>query len=157
MEELLKLVTEEVNANPDNIEVAVDNVIRKGSRRQAWQDWTADLIRKGVLQLVHDRRHCLNVTMRNANGEYGGPAKVTIGKATSRIMAGVYSYLIAGKTLGMVTGDELPDIAASEAARADGHQFNARLCLKLARLVKGDKTVKECVSEVKLKALFEKI
>ena len=154
MEALLAIVNTEVDANPDDINKAVDNVIAKACRRIIWEVWTTALIRKGVLQLVHDRRHSLNVTMRRDNGEYGVPAKVVAGEATGRIMADIYMYMIAGKTLGNVTGDELPEIAESEAAKADGHQFNATLCEKLAKLVKGNKTVRECVSVAKLRKMF---
>ena len=156
-EPLLELVTKQVNAYPDDIDKAADAVIAKAKRLTSWNKWTSTLIRKGVLQLVHDCRHGLNVKMRNAAGDYGGPAQVMPGEATGRILSSVYGYLIAGKSLGAVTGSELPEIAKSEAAKANGHQFNARLCRELAKHVKPEKTVRECVSEAKLRALFEKI
>lgn len=156
MERLQKLVDDAVDQHPDSIEDATEAVLKKANRVQWFEKLKDELIRRAIAKLIHDTRHQINVAMRNASGDYGGPAKVTAGAASGRIAMGVMSYMIAGKTLGMLTGDELPEIAESEAARAEGHEFNVRLCRALAKIVKGEKTVKECVSATKLRAIFQK-
>ncbi len=154
MDALLEIVNQEVDAAPDSVEITIDQVIARAKRETVFGQWSDDLIRKGVANLVYGVRHERNVVMRQQNGDYGTAAKVTAGEATARVVRSVYQYMIAGKSLGSVTGEELPDIADAESARAGGHEFNARLCRQLAKSVKGEKTVRECVSETKLKRIF---
>ena len=108
-------------------------------------------------EYIHGRRHDLNVQMRRVSGDYGGQAKVTAGEAVGRVAISVYSYMIAGATLGSLKGEDLLSVAESEAATAEGHQFNAKLCKKLQSLVTADKTVRQCVSAVKLKKIFKEL
>ena len=157
MERLLRAVAEEVDRTPDDVEGSIDRVLSRAKRMKEFDEWVDELIRKGVARLVWDRRHNRNTAMRSALGAYGGPAKVTAGEATDRVMDDVYMYMIAGKSLGAVTGDELPEIADAEKARAAGHTFNVRLCRELAKLVKADRTVRECVPNAKLRAIFTRL
>lgn len=157
MNGLLEIINEEVDAAPDSVETVIDHVLSRAKRRKDFGEWSGDLIRKGVSRLVYDVRHERNVAMRRQHGDYGTEAKVTAGDATARVAGSVYLYMIAGKSLGSVTGDELVDVADGEAARADGHQFNVRLCRELAKSVKGEATVRQRVSEAKLKVIFGRI
>jgi hypothetical protein len=113
-------------------------------------------VRHAVQEMLYDSRHKTNTATRKAEGKYGGPGKVVAGAsdAVGRAAESVYLYFIGGKTLGALRGDELPLIAESESAKATGHEFNARLCERLRPLVKDNKTVRESVSERKLRQIF---
>lgn len=157
MERLQKLVDAAVDQHPDSIEDATESVLTKAGKVAWFEKLKDELIRRAISKLIHDTRHHINVAMRSASGEYGGPAKVTAGAASGRIAQGVMAYMIAGKTLGMLTGDELRTTADWESERATGHQFNVRLCRELAKTVKGETTVKERFTLAKLAAVFAKV
>lgn len=157
MERLQTLVDSAVDTHPDSIEDAIEAVLKKANRVAWFEKLKDELIRRAIAKLIHDTRHQINVAMRSASGEYGGPATVTAGAASGRIAQGVMAYLIAGKTLGMLTGDELVETADSESERASGHQFNVRLCRELAKTVKGANTVGQKFSLAKLAAVFDRV
>jgi acyl-CoA reductase-like NAD-dependent aldehyde dehydrogenase len=155
IETLQTIASEESLKHADDIDAAVDATMKRANRTRWFADLAEELTTRAVRAMVNDFRHAANVAARNENREYGGPASVTAGEAVNRVARSLYTYMIAGRTLGMLTGEELPTVAATEAATADGHRFNAKLCEALAPLVKADKTVRECVKESKLKKLFE--
>ena len=123
-------------------------------RLPEYDDFREELVVYAVRGMVHDVRHADNIKMRREAGEFGGPAKVGVGAAVQQACQNVYAYFIAGTTLGMILGSQLSEIANSEAAKADGHLFNTRLCRRLARLVPANKTVKQAVKESVLAKIF---
>jgi hypothetical protein len=153
-EEILKVVAAVVAKHPNSIDDAVDAALSKLAKSPAWESWTANLVYGGLRRIIQDYRHYQNGIIRSANGDYGGPAKVTAGQAANDVASDVYGYFIGGRTLGTLLGSELDDIGTSEAARAEGHQFNARLCAVLKPLVPDDKAVREAVKESKLRKIF---
>lgn len=157
MERLQKLVDASVDKYPGSIQDATDYVIKRANKVAWFEKLKDELIRRAILKLIHDNRHIKNVDMRMARGDYSGPAKVTAGALSGRIAQGVMAYMIAGKTLGLLTGDELRATAASEGEKASGHQFNVRLCRELAKTVKGEETVKQKFSLKKLAAVFANV
>lgn len=157
IERLQSLVDTAVDKHPDSIEDATESVLKKANRVAWFEKLKDELIRRAIARLIHDTRHKINVSMRNASGDYGGPATVVAGAASGRIAQGVMAYLIAGKTLGMLTGDELRATADSESEKASGHQFNVRLCRELAKRVKGADTVSQRFTLAKLTAVFERV
>lgn len=154
---LQKLADAAVDKHPDSIQDSTDYVLKRAWNLPWFVKLKNELIRRAIAKLIHDTRHQINVAMRTASGEYGGPAKVVAGSASGRIAQGVMAYLIAGKTLGMLTGDELRATADSESEKANGHQFNVRLCRELAKTVRGEDTVGQKFTLVKLAALFAKM
>lgn len=157
MERLQKLVDVAVDQNLDSIEDATEAVLKKANRFQWFETLKDELIRRAIAKLIHDTRHHINVGLRNESGEYGGPAKVEPGAASGRIAQGVMAYMIAGKTLGLLTGDELRITADAESKKALGHQFNVRLCRELAKTVKGGDIVKQKFTLAELVKVFEKV
>ena len=157
MERLQKLVDVAVDQNLDSIEDATEAVLKKASRFRWFEVLKDELIRRAIAKLIHDTRHRIDVGLRNELGEYGGLAKVTPGEASGRIAQGVMAYFIAGKTLGVLTGDELITTADSESKKAIGHQFNVGLCRELAKTVKGEDTVKQKFSPAELMEVFENV
>jgi len=122
-------------------------------------DWVNAFVTSAIRELVYDARHQMNVAMKRDTGYYGGPAKVKVGDSADiqKVYQSFYEYHIAGMQLGMLKGADLEGIAESEAARAEGHAFNARLCKKLREVVPDDKTVREAVPERKLREIFKKV
>ena len=140
-------------------EAATNCAVSKIKKLPEYPDLVETLVRHAVQNLVYAARHYSNTVMRKASGGYGGAAKVKAheSESLSAVARSCYSYAIAGTMLGNLTGKELPAIAASEAAIASGHDFNARLCQRLSTIVPEDKAVRECVSERKLRAMFKSL
>ena len=157
MERLQKLVDSAVDKHPDSIEDAIESVLKKAGKVAWFEKLKEELLRRAIAKLIHDTRHGINVTMRKASGEYGGQAKVIAGAVSARIAQGAMAYMIAGKTLGALTGEELLATADSESEKASGHQFNVRLCRELSKTVKGESTVGQKYTVKRLQALFEKV
>jgi len=157
MERLQKLVDTAVSNHPNDIQDATEEVLKKAGRVAWFEKLKDELVRRAIAKLVHDKRHTDNVMKRKEQGVYGGPPRGTVGRLSGQIAHGVMGYFIAGKTLGLLTGEELLETAASESEKATGHQFNVRLCRKLAQTVKGEKTVGQCFSAKKLAAVFESV
>lgn len=153
-DDINRIISECATRYPQSIDTAVEHAAARVAKLPEYPTLVADLVTTAIRGLIQDYRHTENTRTRAAAGEYGGPAKVTAGDAAGRVALGVYSYYIAGRTLGLILGKELSDIAQSEAARAEGHQFNAALCERLRPLVKDDQTVKQAVTETKLRKLF---
>lgn len=157
MEELLKIAKEEAAKHDTDIEAAVDATLARASKTKWFAALAKDLIRRAVREFVHDQRHLVNIALRKEHGHYGGPAKVVPGEAVANVCRSLYSYMIAGRTLGVIRGEELGAIADTEAATAEGHMFNAKLARALMPLVSAEKTVRQCVAEKKLRKLFEEL
>lgn len=158
-ERLQALVNDAVETNPDSIDDAIDEVLKKAGK-VAWFVNLADkLVRQAIRGLIQDRRHLLNVAMRGKAGQYGGKSNIDSGamERVGKLVHGYMSYMIAGKTLAKLTGDELLATADSEAEKATGHEFNVLLCRKLAEKVKGDKIVAECFTVKTLAKVFESV
>ncbi len=155
MDDLNTIASQEAQRHADDIDAAVNSAVRRVQKLPNYADLVDDLVRSAVRHLIADCRHHENVAMRKDGNSYGGPAKVIAGSAVNRIASDFYAYYIGGRTLGTIKGEELAVIAASEAERASGHQFNARLCAALRPLVPEGKTVKECIKPGKLRSIFE--
>lgn len=153
-DDIVRIVSECATRYPQSIDTAVEHAADRVAKLPEYPTLIVDLVTTALRGLIQDYRHGENVRTRAAAGEYGGPAKVTAGDAAGRVAMGVYSYYISGRTLGQILGKELADIGTSEAARAEGHEFNARLCAKLQELVPEEKTVKQAVPEQRLRKIF---
>ena len=141
-----------------DITKAIDCAVRKIQLLPDYGDLVETLIRNCVQELVYDARHANNVATKRQAGYYGGPATVSRGESAGvgEAYKSCLDYFIAGKTLGLVKGSELADIAASEKEKANGHDFNYRLCSHLDQIVPNDKTVSQAVSEKRLRVIFRR-
>lgn len=158
-QELLELVRAAATRHPDSIENAVDDAFNTWRAHPHYEDHVSRLVRGMVQELIYRERVQANVAIRRAAGSYVQPGKVSIASAAVNAVATecYLNYFIAGRALGSIRGDELPAISEAERERANGHDFNARLCDKLASLVTRDRTVGECVSEQRLKRIFREL
>lgn len=152
-----QIIMEAAEAHPDDVDAAVDASLPKLARLPEWEEYKKQLVRSAVSDLIHVYRHRENVEQRKGTGVYGGAAKVTRGRASAAIARekSLYDYFIGGKHLGSVTGEELGAIAEVESAKAATHNFHVRLCSALSRIVPKEKTVREVVTERRLKTIWE--
>lgn len=155
-ENVLRAAEKSVLKHPNDLDKAIEQCEKSVRRLKTFDSLVDFLIHKALQDLVYEKRHTMNVSMKRAASEYGGLGKVISGhsEGLARAARSVYLYHIGGSTLGALTGDQLEQIATDEQMIADGHLFNANLCLKLQPLVKKGKTVKDCVNEKKLNAIF---
>lgn len=139
-----------------NIEKAVENAETAIRQLPEFGEIQRGLVTEAIRHLIHDARHKANLKMRRESGSHVAPTRVTTGSSTvvKRVAESLFNYRIAGTLLGVLTGEDLPGIIESESNIAEGHTFNANLCRKLLPLVEKDKTVKDSVSQAKLKTLF---
>jgi hypothetical protein len=116
------------------------------------------LVRSAIQELIYDTRHRANVATKKAAGGYGGLPTVLVGVSESILAAhrSVYDLYIAGRTIGVVCGSELSNLAEVERNAGDGHYVNAELLASLSSIVPSSKTVRESVSERRLMGLLKK-
>ena len=156
---VLEIVHEEAVKYGDDITQAVTVVMRRVRKLPEFPEIMELNFQRAMKELVHTDRHQSNVYAKREAGCYGKPSKVNVGTsaAVNRVADSIYSYCIAGTTLGLLMGKQLAEIADSENAIADGHLFNVRLCRKLLRVVPEDKSVQEVVGANKLRAIFRAV
>ena len=158
-EELQKIVREEALKHIDDIDAATNAAERRWKKSKDYADWIETMIRNELRNMICDVRHNSNVTIRRQNGAYGGPAKVSLSTgAVNRVAKSVlFTYCINGTSLGMLTGEMLKELIVSERERAEGCEFNSRLCSKLSPLVSDNKTVAQCVKPEVVDRLFKEL
>lgn len=144
---------------PNDVSKAVDEAEKTIRELPEFKSLVDTLVRSAIQDLVYDARHRHSVSVKRGAGCYGTPPKTLTGASPGvrRVSESVYSFHIAGTTLGRLKGGQLLSIAENERAIATGHSFNARLCLKLKSLVKDDQTVREAVSEQRLRSIFREV
>lgn len=156
-EELMELIKKAVAAHPDDVDDALEALLKTWARCPARKTWAEELEIRALRHMIHDLRHHQMVSMRRQYGAYGGEAKVSLSTgAAARVAEALLldSYSIRGNTIGNILGDELDDLADAEHEQAEGSLFNERLCRKLKALVPAGKAVREVVSEKKLRKIF---
>jgi hypothetical protein len=156
---ILSIIEASVERYPDDIEEAVEFSINKVQSLPEYTSFVQTLVTDVIRRYIHEVRHDQTRKVKRSLGLYGCQSKI---KTTSSTVSAVYStiydkWFIAGKSLGSITGEELPKIAASERMKSSGHIINARLCEELVPLVFGKNTVRDSVHENKLKAIVKKI
>lgn len=153
----LKIAATSAAKYPDSIDSAAEQAERAIRKLPEFAETVDKMVTQTIRSLIHEARHKSNIALRA--GEFGGPAKVGLSTgAANRVIVGLLdSYVIAGRCLGSLVGSELLGLRDAESERATGLLFNAAICEALAPLVPADKTVRECVSEAKVKAIFKTI
>lgn len=160
--EVKQIIREQVEKFPSDTERAVreaEKLIHKMASPK-FSEFVDVLVRHCIMELAYDERHKINTKIKSLGGYYDTKPKVNLGSVPSVGAAyeSVYNYCIGGSILGELTGAELEDLESAERGKAKGHIFNAEL-LKWLRSsgVRGDKKVKEVISENKLKIAFARI
>ncbi len=158
-EEVYDTVKEAVEANHLDLPAALAQAEEAIRNLDCYGELIDTLVHNAIQDLVYRERHVHNVRVKTAAKAYGTEAKVkTAASATvQRVHDSLFSYYIAGKTLGQLRGEELDTVAASEEARGNGHHFNARVCRRLRGMVRDEQSVKEAVSEKRLRAIWKEV
>lgn len=150
-----------LDANPSDVEAATEQALRAIQQMREYPALIEQIVRQAVKTTIYQLRHARNVAARNATSSYAHTPRQTPAGASARvdrIAASLYDmYYLGGRVLGSILGSELGNIAANEQAKADGHLFNVRLCQALKKLVRSDQTVRQAVSERRLRNLFTKL
>ncbi len=147
-------VSAAVDKSPSNPLAAAENALRQMRENRGFPVLVEDFLLSSVLNLVHQERHHKNGDLKE---ETNGREPVKRGEATEEVYRDIYAYHVAGKILGDVQGAELEPLAQAEEAVAAGHQFKADLLRELSTMVGPEQTVREAVSERKLRALFKRL
>ena len=160
-ESLADIIASTTDKHPNDIGEAVKTAYSRVKRLRDYDGFLSDLVCGGLRQRIHDYRHNRNVEQRQALGDYGGAAKVDRAgsSAVAEIaeMKSAYDYFIGGKSLGMMSHEDLVSTQESESERAAGHSANADLCEQLAKITPDGKTVREAVGQRKIDAIFKSV
>lgn len=157
---LRDIVSQAASQHRDDIDKAVDCAYAKWLDDPEREDFVESLERQAIREHIHFWRHRENVEMRREAGMYGGPAKVGLSTgAANRIAEQCWleTYVIGGRIVGGITGKELPAMAKSEREKADGADFNARLCMKLASMVPEEKAVRDVLTDAKFRKVMKEL
>jgi hypothetical protein len=142
--------------NDESIALATQEAEKKIRALPNFNQMIAELITSSIRELVFDERHNKNVDMKRKAGVYGPPGKVNVVSSKSvREAAGIsYQYFVAGMTLGLILGSQLPACADQERRHGEGHFKNYRFLSMLIPLVANDKRVMDCVSKKRIVMLW---
>lgn len=145
-------------AHPTDVNAATDAALAVIQALPEFGQLVGLLVREAVQGEIYAARHRTNVQIKREQGLYGQPPKVVVGRSADidRIYESVYNVRIGGTVLGELTGDAIPALRAGELASAAGHQYNAALLAWLeSQGVRGDKRVRDVVSEKRLKKAMQ--
>jgi len=157
-EDVLEIVGRAVEKYPNDVDRSVKYAEPLIRDLPEFESIMNQLITQAIRELIHNHRHTQNTAMRKETGDCHSKPKVNNASETIRkIERDYYNYYIGGKTLGMIRGSELKDIAASEREIAGGHIFNAELCEALQPLVGDSQMVQSAVSKSKLKEIWNRV
>ena len=127
-------------------------------------EWIASLVDAAIRDQIYVARHVSNGKLRKAAGGYGGPGKVGASGALDAVadtvwQQSVFNHTILGWLFGDIEKNDLPAFADVEDAKAAGSMFNALLCRMAyqACAKRRGTTVRECLKEAEVEAMFRKI
>lgn len=157
MDAVTSIANEEARRHMDSIDDAVAAAYRRVKRLADYEEFVETLVLQALRERIHNCRHGDNVSTKRQ--EFGTPAKVVPGRAVADVCARrVYlDYLIDGRRLGGIRGNELPGLADSYTAKAAGCEFVGRLCRELTRHVAADKLVSQCMTDAQVGRLFDRL
>lgn len=156
-EEIRRVAERAVAQHPGDTKAAKNLAIEEAEKLKNYRSLERILAKEAIEHTVDDVRHNSNRTMRNETSVE--PNKVTAASAVvNDVCRSVYNFFVAGKTLGMITGNEIDGIILDESSKARGHIFTVRLMMWLrGQGVCGEKTVREVVSEKFLESSFHRL
>lgn len=144
----------------DDTQDATRQVFDEIKQRDDYEELAEELVFRAVASIVSDFRHALTTANKRAAGLYGGPAKVGNATGIANMVAGLCildRHFIGTKSLGSLTGAELPLVRDNELRKADGHKLNAAICEAFMPYVAAEKTIRQCVTAKKAEAIFNSV
>lgn len=151
------VIQEEADKHKEDIRAAVDAAMARIVKLPEYDSIVQDLVRKAIHKLVYDYRHqCVRET-KGKEPMYSVQPRIVVGRsaAVHRVERSYYDIFVCGKTLGSMLGKELLPAAEHERRIGQGHLVNARLLERLSKIVPEDKTVRNSVSERRIKHLLK--
>lgn len=159
-ESVSKIVSTSVAKYRDDIDKAIDQAKGRICLLPEYDELLDQLLTDAVRYLVLNKRHTLNIAVNRAAGVYSqstAPKDVSALNRAATEAVNYFNYFIAGRTLGDVSGVELPDLADGEHEKGVGCFRNESILRALVPLVKGDKTVRQAVKPKQLEAIFQRV
>jgi hypothetical protein len=141
------LCKEAVKEFPNDIDKATQKVWGAVRKMKDRDELTLLLAEHGCQELVYDARHCNNATIKRDVGYYKDvkPKVNGVSGETLRVFKNCFEYLIGGRRLGSIPGEDLLPLADKELALANGHHANEDLLRWLHPKVPSGRTVEEAV------------
>lgn len=161
-EELLEIAIKANKKFPNDIRKSTDAALRE---IEALEDYESELqpilIWRGVRESIYTARDKINDQIRKQATCRDRPVmdctpktkgfKSTIAKAAH---TSIYLKNVAGRTLGFLTGKELPDLVMTAKNISKGWATDAKFLQSLIGKVPDDKTVRESIAERELDNLY---
>lgn len=142
----------------------VDEAVKRGlvqwRKQKERREWLEQMEADHFRTMVCDVRHSENVATKKANGEYGKPAKVSMGSAAVNrvVLRGMLDdFYIGSRVLGDIQGKELSALADVEQAKAKGSMNNAKFLRLLDPLVPDEKRVRDAISDEKARDIWNEV
>jgi hypothetical protein len=137
----------------DDVQKATDEAVREVKKLSDYEVFVDGLVWQAIHELIYDERHHSNHQAKMLSGTYHTVPKVLEGtsKAVARASQSLYNLYVAGRTLGSFLGKELESAARAEENVGHGHILNAYLLRSLQPFVPENKTVRESVSERRIR------
>lgn len=157
--DVLEAVREEAARHGDDVPAAVAAALARVKSLPGYRRMVDSLVQGCITDLVYDARHQANVKTRRQARYYGRPHRVNVAESEEvrRVCRSLYAYNIGGRTLGSLALPDLLQLAHAEDQAAAGHTRNADLCRRLAPLMQPGRSVRECVDEDRLAAVWREV
>lgn len=140
----------------DEIEAALTYMLDKLKRDATLQAaLLAEAMRSASLRAIYQVRHDQKGDLK---ATACGRASDTVSAYGDCLTSFIDWFLLPdGRMLGDATGEELPELAATERAIADGHEKNAMFYSALAKRVKAKQTIRAVMESKQVAKLWEQI
>lgn len=141
------IVQEQVLLHKDDPGLAIKESLRLLRERPDHHELVELLVNTAVSHLVYKVRHQNNKVIKKELGLYGGPAKVNVmaSKGVAVACRSTFDYMIGGKTLGALLGEEIPGLLEQQRRVQQGYQLNIKLLEMLQRVVPAGMTVRQAL------------
>ena len=148
---------------PDNEDYTVSDATDEALaliRKLPGYSWSGEFVEKWIYAAVREKIYQMRCASNRVNkGRFtrSTNAKVIVGDAkTEGQIRNVYNIYIAGRVLGMLKGSELAELEKDERDKGNGYYRNAYVLHCLQKIVKPNQTVKQAVSQKRLRAIIDR-
>jgi hypothetical protein len=162
-EKLRKIVRQICKDNPESINHQIKKSIAAIRELPEFAEYVETLVNDNIQEMVYEERHSVT-RARGAAYSMPAPSKLagqkhaTANKMVSAAFSGCYGHYMAGTTLGIITGDMIPLLIATEEAKAATHTGYANLLRWCQdKGVVGKLRVRDVIKENDLKKNYDRI
>lgn len=157
--EVLAIARECMNESKEDIGQAVASAKALIQELECYPALVDRMVTEAIRELIYNLRHQENVKIKRQDGSFHTTNKTRIWESShvKEVYKSAYNYMIGGRTLSLLLGEEIETLAEGEKNRADGHLFNYRLLKTLQPLIPEGRRVKEVLSEQRLMTIFKTV